>query len=588
MESYTPNPDLLESGGPVLDFDGFGQTGSPAFWHEQSDMSVIDPELQSLLPYECFADTQLVSCFDGRHTTYDPNAHGFSPPQSTMFRPSVLPQLGMIEPDFQRISRYRHLRQFSPSDPRDISMASTTDSSTSDYASSPDMAFSPQEHLFAFGHHATYDSFVPPLDDHTSWSPQASLELPTPLAPLAPHQIVPSMRDLQVTPDPEQEEGSVDVVDILHAKFHAPEEIDISEQVATPPASDDGHDDLDDVVEYVDEHDKTPTTTGQELDYAPSSVATTRESGKRHSSPGTRRPRAVLDPQARITKPAQRPNQASSTNARSKPKNKPPVRKGKDVETKCFPCVFHHFGCGATFANKNEWKRHVSSQHLQLGFFRCDMGSCADITKGYNDFNRKDLFTQHCRRMHAPWSATKKGEKDASKKEREAFDNELERIRARCWMHKRNAPQKTKCGFCAKKFVEGNDSKGWDERMEHMGKHYERDGKRSEDEDLDEGLQTWAIDEGVIQEGRRKGEYWLPGFEPVGASKVGAGQRRSRRLVKDDESDNDMDVEACDDAVEDVGCESVPVIQTSKRPISTTVEVEDDDDSDTDAEAEDE
>ncbi|KAL2196450.1 hypothetical protein P885DRAFT_37782 [Corynascus similis CBS 632.67] len=83
-----------------------------------------------------------------------------------------------------------------------------------------------------------------------------------------------------------------------------------------------------------------------------------------------------------------------------------------------FSCVFDFAGCSRTFGSKNEWKRHVSTQHLLLNYWVCTEGACAKasqdpsphryLTADSNDnphgaiFNRKDLFTQHLKRMHAP------------------------------------------------------------------------------------------------------------------------------------------------------------------------------------------
>ena len=36
-----------------------------------------------------------------------------------------------------------------------------------------------------------------------------------------------------------------------------------------------------------------------------------------------------------------------------------------------FLCSFSHYGCDTALSSKNEWKRHVHIQHLQLGFYRC-------------------------------------------------------------------------------------------------------------------------------------------------------------------------------------------------------------------------
>ncbi|KAL8993682.1 MAG: hypothetical protein Q9169_006159, partial [Polycauliona sp. 2 TL-2023] len=43
------------------------------------------------------------------------------------------------------------------------------------------------------------------------------------------------------------------------------------------------------------------------------------------------------------------------------------------IHTRPFTCSFARYGCKSTFGAKNEWKRHVSSIHLSLGIYRCDV-----------------------------------------------------------------------------------------------------------------------------------------------------------------------------------------------------------------------
>jgi len=87
--------------------------------------------------------------------------------------------------------------------------------------------------------------------------------------------------------------------------------------------------------------------------------------------------------------------------------------------------------------------------------------------------------------------------------------------------------------------------------MEHIGRHFERDEKKSEDEAVDEGLKQWAISEGVIQEGKRKGEYWLAGFEPAGSNRGIRGQRRSQRLVKEEDEQDEEEPSGHDNDVDE-------------------------------------
>ncbi|EEH39175.1 hypothetical protein PAAG_01637 [Paracoccidioides lutzii Pb01] len=192
-----------------------------------------------------------------------------------------------------------------------------------------------------------------------------------------------------------------------------------------------------------------------------------------------------------------------------------------------FICVFTPYGCTSTFSTKNEWKRHVSSQHLRLGFYRCDVGSCMvshppllplsssssssstrdrpDPPPQYpprspNDFNRKDLFTQHHRRMHSPWAVPEA--KAPTKEEQEAFDKSLEKVRKRCWIERRKPPQRSQCNFCGLEF---SGIYCWDERMEHVGKHYEKGDKEI---GQDVALREWAVSEGIIVEGDGSG-IWI-------------------------------------------------------------------------------
>ena len=222
------------------------------------------------------------------------------------------------------------------------------------------------------------------------------------------------------------------------------------------------------------------------------------------------------------------------------------------AHTRPFVCTFGPYGCPSRFGSKNEWKRHVSSQHVQLGIWRCDQGACVpqpfsshrrspssttgkrrgakasehddiivvgggggggpDSAAGFNEFNRKDLFTQHLRRMHSP-------ARSAPAAEVEAFEASLEETRQRCWIKTREPPQSSVCGYCCdgdgemggmknEGVFEGPDS--WDERMEHVGRHLERGhGGREWREDV--GLREWMVAEGLIVWEEKKGLWVLGG-----------------------------------------------------------------------------
>ncbi|KAJ5900140.1 Sybindin-like family protein [Penicillium taxi] len=184
-----------------------------------------------------------------------------------------------------------------------------------------------------------------------------------------------------------------------------------------------------------------------------------------------------------------------------------------------FTCSFAAYGCQSTFISKNEWKRHVSSKHLQLGFYRCDVGKCNEhaiinstSTQSstspsssprnsshslgkLNDFNRKDLFTQHHRRMHVPWMqpGMRRVPTDADYEE---FEESLEEVRQRCFHELRQVPQQSSCVFCSRTF---SGKSSWDTRMEHVGRHFERDDPenlREEAEDV--ALRDWGLREGIL------------------------------------------------------------------------------------------
>jgi hypothetical protein len=109
-----------------------------------------------------------------------------------------------------------------------------------------------------------------------------------------------------------------------------------------------------------------------------------------------------------------------------------------------------------------------------------------------NDFNRKDLFTQHQRRMHAPWP--KSGV--ATEEQKLAFDATLDEVRTRCWREQRLAPPRSHCGFCREEFA---GPQSWNKRMEHVGRHYEKADVPLDTEAEDIALRDWAIQEGIVR-----------------------------------------------------------------------------------------
>ncbi|USP76937.1 uncharacterized protein yc1106_04211 [Curvularia clavata] len=177
-----------------------------------------------------------------------------------------------------------------------------------------------------------------------------------------------------------------------------------------------------------------------------------------------------------------------------------------------FPCPLAAYGCKSDFSSKNEWKRHVSTQHIKLAYWRCDL--CPESVdpndnnaEYHNDFNRKDLFTQHLRRMHA----IPKDKSSHSAKEFPVTESNLPEHQARCNRWLRDPPQHSSCLFCHRTF-EGENS--WEERIEHVGRHLEKDHEsRAEMLDvttwiLDERLEQYLVEEGLVA---RDGSGWKIG-----------------------------------------------------------------------------
>ncbi|KAM0420874.1 hypothetical protein ACHAPT_011404 [Fusarium lateritium] len=175
-----------------------------------------------------------------------------------------------------------------------------------------------------------------------------------------------------------------------------------------------------------------------------------------------------------------------------------------------FTCVFHFAGCDKVFANKNEWKRHVWAQHLNLHYWLCTNGSCGHgpSQEGVNHskvpthgriFRRKDLFTQHIRRMHAPPHVVK-AEKDKTLPPdwvAQEKDMQARAIRQRCEL-----PTFMRCPArnCPLEF--NNGQKSWDNRMEHVAIHLERAASNEEPAVIfgginDSALTDWASTQSV-------------------------------------------------------------------------------------------
>lgn len=215
-----------------------------------------------------------------------------------------------------------------------------------------------------------------------------------------------------------------------------------------------------------------------------------------------------LEPRPLDIKPADIKPSGGPKSAESKASDS----KGGPSIARPFPCTFAQYNCAAAFTSKNEWKRHISTKHIQLGFWRCDMcpPSPGIDQPVFNDFNRKDLFTQHLRRMHgglAPPTpgkdpATPGSEQPPSTPQPSLTEDQIQDIQKRCYKQLRNPPQISNCVFCSRVFQGPNS---WEERLEHVGGHLERDRKNGANTvDIttwreDPALRDYLLAEGIVE-----------------------------------------------------------------------------------------
>ncbi|KAF5017545.1 hypothetical protein F66182_10507 [Fusarium sp. NRRL 66182] len=175
-----------------------------------------------------------------------------------------------------------------------------------------------------------------------------------------------------------------------------------------------------------------------------------------------------------------------------------------------FTCVFRFAGCDKVFANKNEWKRHVSAQHLNPYYWLCTTGACGHSPnhgKGGSNtpthcriFRRKDLFTQHIRRMHAPPNVAKAEKKD--KNLPADWMVEEKKLQAAAFRQRCKLPNHMRCPAKGCETSFDNGSKTWDDRMEHVAVHLERAANNEEPAVVfggfnDNALTEWASQSSV-------------------------------------------------------------------------------------------
>lgn len=287
------------------------------------------------------------------------------------------------------------------------------------------------------------------------------------------------------------------------------EEEYIQEQVLSPAATEtDADPEGDD--EMLD--DRT-----SDSEYTPKGRRTNRRNtahaSKSLSSSSMRRGRDRKSKSLRSSKPSKL---SSSTKCKiCKTVSKDPTSAQKHMNTshpRTFTCVFNFAGCTHTFASKNEWKRHVTTQHLNFNIWMCNLGGCgkahsSDSTLSLRNggarqanktatFNRKDLFTQHLRRMHSPAFPKRQDKRDSE------WEDRIKELQNSCMCVLRQPPTALKCPVpnCEILF-EGDNC--WDERMEHVARHLEKvagtQDQLAVQHENDVLLVGWAVEERIIE-----------------------------------------------------------------------------------------
>lgn len=467
-----------------------------------------------------FADKQQANSFSiADDTTYlenlDDNMLSMQPMLRFMFDPS--PQsYGLLHANIPLQSQYAQpfSQQWPSSECRNTSPDRTSISGTSSYGSQNDVS---SPHTY---HVATYGS---PTDFFHSLQPYHNVEQFSDATYTSGSSINP--KEIEYTPhEPEPAIEETDA-DIKQEAALESEQVSIKSETA-PDATCREYTDSGignsvrdaESVQPVDLKDESEADS----DYSPRNRGGKRTRSAQHAARAPRRRRSAARKDSAVSiaiqnKPGRKPRSASKAIVESQHQD----------DRRSFPCPLAAYHCSSTFSSKNEWKRHVSTQHIKLGFWRCDL--CAPTTDPndisvlyHNDFNRKDLFTQHLRRMHAAHGSGARHTKDFPVDE----DN-IQEHQTRCYLQLRCAPQQSICPLnnCGYEFL---GPAGWEQRMEHVGRHLERDKKKGVDIfdvaswKVDTALEQYLINEDLI--------VW-----EHGTWKIGDG--RSRRVDSDSNDD---------------------------------------------------
>ncbi|KAI1081187.1 hypothetical protein F5B20DRAFT_76400 [Whalleya microplaca] len=365
--------------------------------------------------------------------------------------------------------------------------------------------------------------------------------------PMSPESIAPEVK----------KEVLISGINGVHPSFEPDDEAMSGEEVEAPKVKIEQDDDED--YSPIKKHKRTVSNTSR-------STRSRKRPSTSQPNHGAKRPKTELNGSA-MNKPASKPTIHGSKGTFACPEcSKPVVFKDesglqnhiKKQHTRPFICVFEFAGCTSTFASKNEWKRHCSSQHLILNYWVCQQDQCSKVSNDPNKstasrqnsadcsrhqitcttnlpegtiFNRKDLYTQHLRRMHIPAHLKRQVKLKKTVPDWEPLEREHQEKakRSRCAL-----PTHMRCPAigCTTRF---DGQSAWDDRMEHVAKHLEKAVSGAEPQikfggENDQTLTDWATRADIAIIGRgEKGQWELRNpLKPDGSSRTAA-------LVDEDE-----------------------------------------------------
>ncbi|OBT95745.1 hypothetical protein VE01_06431 [Pseudogymnoascus verrucosus] len=151
------------------------------------------------------------------------------------------------------------------------------------------------------------------------------------------------------------------------------------------------------------------------------------------------------------------------------------------ITTTTFPCTFAFAGCSSVFTLKDYWKRHVANNHMGFVYWKCPLKPCPRPL-----FDTDDLLEGHLKWVH------------------EVPGDHVAALAKRGEQPGRSLIQEIRCPApgCIEEW-NWMGSVAWDERMEHVAKHWDAVAKGEEEGGWTEeggGLLEWAIKEGAVRE----------------------------------------------------------------------------------------